>query len=92
MARRWTKQDRDALRRTVSENPHNLTLAFTKYASRHNRSLNAVRGEYYKNPYYRQGITFLTIGRSNVTINGKNKNQPSGRHSLWRTIKSFFLR
>ena len=88
--KKWTKDERDLLKDTISKNPNNIYLCCEQLSPRLNRTPKAVYTEYRK----LKSVLFMTVGKKTYSPNVKNiaYNSPvkATKHSLWSKIKKLF--
>lgn len=88
--KKWTKEERDLLKDTISKNPNNIYLCCEQLSHQLNRTPRAVYTEYRN----LKSVLFMTVGKKTYSPNVKNIAYDSPvkatKHSLWSRIKKLF--
>lgn len=90
--KKWTKEERDLLKDTISKNPNNIYLCCEQLSSQLDRTPRAIYTEYKK--LKKSSVLFMTVGKKTHSPNIKNIAYDSSvkatKHSLWSKIKKLF--
>lgn len=88
--KKWTKEEIELLKDTISKNPNNIYLCCEQLSPRLNRTPKAVYTEYRN----LKSVLFMTVGKKTYSPNVKNIAYDSpvkaAKHSLWSKIKKLF--
>lgn len=90
--KKWTKEEIDLLKDTISKNPNNIYLCCEQLSKKLNRTPRAIYTEYKK--LKKSSVLFMTVGKKTHSSNIKNIAYDSPvkatKHSLWSKVKKLF--
>lgn len=90
--KRWTKEEIDLLKDTISKNPNNIYLCCEQLSEKLNRTPRAIYAEYRQ--LRKSSVLFMTVGKKTHSPNVKNIAYDSPvkatKHSLWSKVKKLF--
>lgn len=88
--KKWTKEERELLKDTISKNPNNIHLCCEQLSRQLDRTPRAVYAEYRN----LKSVLFMTVSKKAYSPNAKNIAYDSPvkatKHSLWSKIKKLF--
>lgn len=90
--KKWTKEEIDLLKNTISKNPNNIYLCCEQLSPHLNRTTEAIYEKYRK--LRKSSVLFMTVGKKTYSSNIKNIAYDSPlkpiKHSLWNKVKNLF--
>lgn len=88
--KKWTKEELELLKDTISKNPNNIYLCCEQLSRQLDRTPRAVYTEYRN----LKSVLFMTIGKkthsSNIKNIAYNSSVKATKHSLWSKVKKLF--
>ena len=87
--KKWTKEEIELLKDTISKNPNNIYLCCEQLSEKLDRNPKAIYVEY--NKIKKSSVIFMTVGKKTQSPNTKNipydSSEKPKKHSIWSKLK-----